>query len=126
MFSDPHKIINTLCGQNVELSNVKLVVHIVTTGQYSTDNCKNLQEQNSETLHTFKLTVLWVVTLCIVFDNYGRFRGAFSVYLQGIRWKQLVPLKHWQIPNTINSTTTRKTVIFTITAMRTSDLAFQT
>jgi len=26
------KYINTLCGQNVELSNVKLVVHIVTTG----------------------------------------------------------------------------------------------
>ena len=24
--------INTLCGQNVELLNVKLVVHIVTTG----------------------------------------------------------------------------------------------
>ena len=24
--------INTLCGQNVELVNVKLVVHIVTTG----------------------------------------------------------------------------------------------
>jgi hypothetical protein len=23
---------NTLCGQNVELMNVKLVVHIVTTG----------------------------------------------------------------------------------------------
>jgi hypothetical protein len=31
----PHiytKHINTLCGQNVELLNVKLVVHIVTTG----------------------------------------------------------------------------------------------
>ena len=27
------KRINTLCGQNVELLNVKLVVHIVTTGQ---------------------------------------------------------------------------------------------
>ena len=27
------KHINTLCGQNVELLNVKLVVHIVTTGQ---------------------------------------------------------------------------------------------
>jgi hypothetical protein len=27
--------INTLCGQNVELLNVKLVVHIVTTGLYS-------------------------------------------------------------------------------------------
>ena len=26
------KNINTLCGQNVELLNVKLVVHIVTTG----------------------------------------------------------------------------------------------
>ena len=26
------KPINTLCGQNVELLNVKLVVHIVTTG----------------------------------------------------------------------------------------------
>jgi DUF438 domain-containing protein len=26
------KHINTLCGQNVAMSNVKLVVHIVTTG----------------------------------------------------------------------------------------------
>jgi len=26
------KHINTLCGQNVEFFNVKLVVHIVTTG----------------------------------------------------------------------------------------------
>ena len=31
--SESHKNhINTLCGQNVELLNVKLVVHIVTTG----------------------------------------------------------------------------------------------
>ena len=29
------KHINTLCGQNVELLNVKLVVHIVTTGLYN-------------------------------------------------------------------------------------------
>jgi hypothetical protein len=28
------KHINTLCGQNVELLNVKLVVHIVTTVRY--------------------------------------------------------------------------------------------
>ena len=28
------KHINTLCGQNVGLVNVKLVVHIVTTGLY--------------------------------------------------------------------------------------------
>jgi len=26
------KLINTLCGQNVELLNVKLAVHIMTTG----------------------------------------------------------------------------------------------
>jgi hypothetical protein len=29
------KYINTVCGQNVELLNVKLVVHIVTTGLQS-------------------------------------------------------------------------------------------
>jgi len=29
------KHINTLCGQNVELLNVKLAVHIVTTGHYT-------------------------------------------------------------------------------------------
>jgi len=33
VFSQIHtKHINTLCGQNVEFVNVKLVVHIVTTG----------------------------------------------------------------------------------------------
>jgi len=34
------KHINTLCGQNVELLNVKLVVHIVTTGLWRVNmNC---------------------------------------------------------------------------------------
>ena len=37
------KHINTLCGQKVEFLNVKLAVHTVTTGLYSTktriDNC---------------------------------------------------------------------------------------
>ena len=33
VFSEIHtKLINTVCGQNAELLNVKLVVHIVTTG----------------------------------------------------------------------------------------------
>jgi len=32
LFSDPQNHINTLYGQYVELMNVKLVVHIVTTG----------------------------------------------------------------------------------------------
>ena len=31
------KHINTLCGQNAELLNVKLAVHIVTTGLYSVE-----------------------------------------------------------------------------------------
>jgi len=35
------KHINTLCGQNVELLNVKLVVHIVTTGLQSVLNSLN-------------------------------------------------------------------------------------
>ena len=29
---------NTLCGQNVELLNVKLVVHVATTGLYKGSN----------------------------------------------------------------------------------------
>jgi len=33
VYSEVHiKHINTLCGQNVEMLNVKLAVHIVTTG----------------------------------------------------------------------------------------------
>jgi len=32
------KHINTLCGQNVKLLNVKLVLHIVTTGLYRVKN----------------------------------------------------------------------------------------
>jgi len=33
VYSEMHtKHINTLCGQNVEFFNVKLAVHIVTTG----------------------------------------------------------------------------------------------
>jgi len=33
------KHINTLCGQNVELLNVKLAVHIVTTGFKALNRC---------------------------------------------------------------------------------------
>jgi hypothetical protein len=44
------KHINTLCGQNAELLNVKLVVHIVTTGLQSVANPLN----NIINLVTFK------------------------------------------------------------------------
>jgi hypothetical protein len=33
------KHINTVCGQNVELLNVKLAVHIVTAGGTYSDHC---------------------------------------------------------------------------------------
>ena len=42
VFSQIHtKHINTLCGQNVELLNGKLAVHIVTTGLQSVLNTLN-------------------------------------------------------------------------------------
>ena len=40
VYSQIHtKHINTLCGQNVELLNVELLVHIVTTGHLQ-DDCE--------------------------------------------------------------------------------------
>ena len=40
------KHINTLCGQNVELLNVKLVVHIVTIGHVGLNLCYKNQSDN--------------------------------------------------------------------------------
>ena len=40
------KHINTLCGQNVELLNVKLAVHIVTTGIKGLNLCYKNQQVN--------------------------------------------------------------------------------
>ena len=40
------KQINTLCGQSVELLNVKLVVHIVTTGYRGLNLCYKNQSIN--------------------------------------------------------------------------------
>ena len=40
------KHINTLCGQNVELLNVKLTVHIVTTGLQRVNLCYKNQSVN--------------------------------------------------------------------------------
>jgi len=42
------KHINTLCGQNVELLNVKLAVHIVTTGLWAECTIILARSQNSE------------------------------------------------------------------------------
>jgi len=40
------KHVNTLCGQNVELLNVKLAVHIVTSGFTSSNLCYKNQSVN--------------------------------------------------------------------------------
>ena len=46
--SDIHtKHTNTLCGQNVELLNVKLVAHIVTTGLRGLNLCYKSQSVNA-------------------------------------------------------------------------------
>jgi hypothetical protein len=45
------KHINTLCGQNVELLNVKLAVHIVTTGLQE-DKLTTLKDRNRSTSGT--------------------------------------------------------------------------
>jgi len=42
------KLINTVCGQNVELLNVKLAVHIVTTGLQRVNLPLNRQEAVSQ------------------------------------------------------------------------------
>ena len=44
------KHINTLCGQNVVLLNVKLVVHIVTAGLWMVNNNNN--NNNKYTVHS--------------------------------------------------------------------------
>jgi hypothetical protein len=41
------KHVNTLCGQNVELLDVKLVVHIVTTGLKGLNICYTNQSFNA-------------------------------------------------------------------------------
>jgi len=41
VFSQIHtKYINTMCGQNVEMLNVKLVVHVITTGRLTVNKRK--------------------------------------------------------------------------------------
>jgi hypothetical protein len=52
------KHINTLCGQNVELFNVTLAVHIVTTGLHRANN------KAHSTLLLLTVTVLQVHSYC--------------------------------------------------------------
>jgi hypothetical protein len=67
------KPINTLCGQNKEILNVK------TGGMYS-DHCMRF-----EVLTAVKksMLVFWVVTPCGIVVKYQRFGGTYCPHLQG-------------------------------------------
>jgi hypothetical protein len=54
-----------------------------------------------------KITVFWVVAPCSLVEVYWRYRGACCFHNQGDR---------------LHSATTQKTAIFTLAAVRTSDL----
>jgi len=59
VFSQIHtKHINTLCGQNVELLNVKLVVHIVITGFYKVERCGKVSWVTTS-------SVVWFIILAV-------------------------------------------------------------
>ena len=51
------KHINTVCGQNVELLNVKLAVHIVTTMLWSFSYFANIMFPTLSNLHTSPYTL---------------------------------------------------------------------
>ena len=53
------KHINTLCGQNVELLNVKLAVHIVTTGLQM---LTVLLDNSNTKIKSFILTLIFNIT----------------------------------------------------------------
>jgi len=58
------KPINTLCGQNVELLNVKLAVHIVTTGLQRVKSNLMLETETS----FFLKTKLHFTIVCLKFQ----------------------------------------------------------
>jgi hypothetical protein len=57
------KHINTLCGQNVELLNVKLAVNIVTTGSLTTCFFRNVEGVNIQTGRVFVTHTVTAQTL---------------------------------------------------------------
>ena len=62
------KHINTLCGQNVEFVNVKLVVHIVSTGLWRVKQAvANIMKKNGK----FFLTNVWRMAFDAGGTRYG-------------------------------------------------------
>ena len=54
------KHINTLCGQNVELLNVKLVVYIVTTGLYRVTDDVALTSKHVAAHHMYNCVIRYL------------------------------------------------------------------
>ena len=63
------KHINTLCGQNVELLNVKLVIHIVTTACFTVNNSAPCAHTSLLSVSHFQLHQSVGQTLIFVVHN---------------------------------------------------------
>ena len=76
------KHINILCGQNIQLLNVKQVVYIVTTRLYSVkahttfDCCSTGHTVSSSTLYC---VYLYVRAVCVVLCSAGRHIAMFQL-----------------------------------------------
>ena len=61
------KHINTVCGQNVELLNVKLAVHTVTTGLYGVPiRYPQPSHHNTRAIKSVPRTALFLTAVCNV------------------------------------------------------------
>jgi hypothetical protein len=72
-----------------------------------------------------KITVVWDVMPSHLVESYQSFGGTCCLHLQGtIKWRQQVPPKRWHRSTRLGGVTSKNTVIFIFTAMRTSDLTW--
>ena len=87
------KHINTLCGQNIELLSVKLVVHIVTTGLQNS-GCRTVGHAVSSFSNTrsrlswrrrAQFTAFWSVTSCSLVVTCQSLNGKFWLHFPDIK-----------------------------------------
>jgi hypothetical protein len=75
-----------------------------------------------------KMEVFWVVAPCSLEESYRRFEGACCLYHQDDSspwwWRQQEPLKRRWTSTRLHDTTTQKTAIFIIAAVRTWSLSY--
>jgi hypothetical protein len=67
------------------------------------------------------MTVLWVVTPGSLVKVHQRFRGPFCLHHQGDQALMMEAAKTSEMSTRLHGVTTQKTVIFVLTAVRTSN-----